>query len=102
GRVAVEEGAPPCLASRLEAASGAAKLDDGCLGVLAGDVREIEYGECCRRVAPVVLSRHREVELHRLPLLGAYDVGHVAQPLGEERLELGPGDERGVVVEIDV
>ena len=101
-RVAVEDGDAARLAFRLESASRSAELDDRGLGVGSRDAGELEGRERRSRVAPVVLARHREVELDGLELLGAHHVRHLAQPLLEERLDLGAGGERRVVVEVDV
>src|SRR5256714_142206 len=101
-RGAAEPAAPSRLAFRLQAAAGTADLDERRLGVLARYACELECRERGGGVAPVVLTRHGEVELDGLELPGAHDLRHLAQPVLEERAELGPGRERRVVVEIDV
>jgi hypothetical protein len=49
-----------------------------------------------------VLSRHRELDRHRHELLSPHDVRHAAEPVLEERLDLGAGYERRVVIQVDV
>ena len=101
-RVAVQHGYSGGLALRLEPPPGAAELDDRRLGLGSRDTGELERREGCSRVASVVLSGHTKLELHGLELLRAHDLRHLAQPVLEERLHLGAGAKRRVVVEVDV
>ena len=101
-RVAVEHGDAARLALPLEPSARAAELDDHASASARGDAGELERRERGGGVAAVVLAGHSELELHRLELLGAHDVRHLAQPLLEERLHLGARAERRVVVEVDV
>src|SRR5439155_3025560 len=101
-RVAVEDGDAPDLALRLQTTAGSAKVDDRRLGLCPRDAGELEGRQRRGRVAPVVLAGHGQVELDRRELLRADDVRYLAQPVLEERLDLGAGAEGRVVVKVHV
>ena len=101
-RVAVDDGDAAGLALRFQPAAGTAELDEHSLGFRSCHAGELERCERRGRVAPVVLTWHPKLELDGLELLGPHDARHAAQPVLEERLDLGPRDERRVVVEVDV
>src|SRR6185437_14919372 len=61
--VAVEHGHTSRLASLLEPPPGSTKLTQRCLGVGAQHPCELEHRERGRGVTPVVVARHRKVEI---------------------------------------
>src|SRR5437763_3099888 len=101
-RVAVEHLDAAGATLRLEPAADAGEAGKHTRGVPAVDACQLERGERGGRVDAVVVAAHRELEVERFELLGAYDVGHMRQPLLEQLPDGRTRPERCMVIEIDI